>query len=120
MPRHVWMFVCVIVVVTGLFPKQDSQTWRIDVLDVGHGLAVLVEKEGRVLLYDTGKAWQNGSIAEQVITPVLHRRGYSSVDTMILSHADNDHAGGQKVIEQYFSPKHKLSSQSFLHYQPCI
>ncbi|HCG7086603.1 TPA: DNA internalization-related competence protein ComEC/Rec2 [Vibrio parahaemolyticus] len=120
MPRYVWMFVCVIVVMTGLFPKQDNQTWRIDVLDVGHGLAVLVEKEGRVLLYDTGKAWQNGSIAEQVITPVLHRRGYSSVDTMILSHADNDHAGGRKVIEQYFSPKHKLSSQSFLHYQPCI
>ncbi|WP_249114477.1 MBL fold metallo-hydrolase, partial [Vibrio alginolyticus] len=102
MPRHVWMFVCVIVVMTGLFPKQDNQTWRIDVLDVGHGLAVLVEKEGRVLLYDTGKAWHNGSIAEQVITPVLHRRGYSSVDTMILSHADNDHAGGRKVIEQYF------------------
>ncbi len=120
MPRYVWMFVCVIVVMTGLFPKQYNQTWRIDVLDVGHGLAVLVEKEGRVLLYDTGKAWQNGSIAEQVITPVLHRRGYSSVDTMILSHADNDHAGGRKVIEQYFSPKHKLSSQSFLHYQPCI
>ncbi|HCH6143215.1 TPA: DNA internalization-related competence protein ComEC/Rec2, partial [Vibrio parahaemolyticus] len=120
MPRYVWMFVCVIVVMTGLFPKQYNQTWRIDVLDVGHGLAVLVEKEGRVLLYDTGKAWHNGSIAEQVITPVLHRRGYSSVDTMILSHADNDHAGGRKVIEQYFSPKHKLSSQSFLHYQPCI
>ncbi|EHE7893689.1 DNA internalization-related competence protein ComEC/Rec2 [Vibrio parahaemolyticus] len=120
MPRYVWMFVCVIVVMTGLFPKQYNQTWRIDVLDVGHGLAVLVEKEGRVLLYDTGKAWHNGSIAEQVITPVLHRRGYSSVDTMILSHADNDHAGGRKVIEQYFSPKHKLSSQSFLYYQPCI
>ncbi|WP_421020974.1 hypothetical protein, partial [Klebsiella pneumoniae] len=34
--------------------------WQVDVLDVGHGLAVLITKNGRAVLYDTGNRWQVG------------------------------------------------------------
>ncbi|MFH4663482.1 DNA internalization-related competence protein ComEC/Rec2 [Vibrio cidicii] len=44
---------------------------RIDLLDVGHGLAVLIEKNDHLLLYDTGKGWLDGSIAQQIIEPLM-------------------------------------------------
>ncbi|HHF3030891.1 TPA: DNA internalization-related competence protein ComEC/Rec2 [Vibrio diabolicus] len=117
--QYAWCLLLGIVISIKLTSEYDQQHWRIDVLDVGHGLAVIVEKDDKVLLYDTGKAWQNGSIAEQVVTPVLHQRGYESIDTMILSHSDNDHAGGRLFIEDSFSPQRKLSSQNFIGYESC-
>ncbi len=117
--QYAWCLLLGIVISIKLTSEYDQQHWRIDVLDVGHGLAVIVEKDDKVLLYDTGKAWQNGSIAEQVVTPVLHQRGYESIDTMILSHSDNDHAGGRLFIEDAFSPQRKLSSQNFIGYESC-
>ncbi|MGR5235397.1 DNA internalization-related competence protein ComEC/Rec2 [Vibrio alfacsensis] len=114
-------FVVISVVMSvAVFYEREDGHWRIDVLDVGHGLAVLIEKDGEVMLYDTGKSWGTGSIAEQVITPILHRRGFDSIDTFIISHADSDHAGGRLIIEALFSPIHKVSSQNYADYQPCV
>ncbi|MBR9875884.1 MAG: DNA internalization-related competence protein ComEC/Rec2 [Vibrionaceae bacterium] len=115
-----WLVLCVItIIVTGLNGRK-STSWRVDVLDVGHGLAVLIEKDGKTLLYDTGKSWPEGSVAEQVIIPVLHRRGFGEVDTLVLSHWDNDHAGGRHVIETQLNPTNKRSSQGFDGYQSCV
>ncbi|MDV6250595.1 DNA internalization-related competence protein ComEC/Rec2 [Vibrio sp. EA2] len=115
-----WLLLVVIsIMVTGL-NGWKREYWRIDVLDVGHGLAVMIEKDGKVLLYDTGKSWLRGSIAELVITPILHRRGFKTVDTMIISHWDNDHAGGRSVMESQFNLTNKYSSQHFEGYQPCV
>ncbi|MCC4224387.1 DNA internalization-related competence protein ComEC/Rec2 [Vibrio campbellii] len=115
-------FVTLVILVTGvaLFYERITNSWRVDVLDVGHGLAVLIEKHGKVTLYDTGKAWNSGSIAQQVISPVLHRRGFGTIDMFIISHADSDHAGGRQYIEQHFSPAQKFSSQNYANYQSCI
>ncbi|WP_061035608.1 MULTISPECIES: DNA internalization-related competence protein ComEC/Rec2 [Vibrio] len=102
------------------FHDSTRDRWRVDVLDVGHGLAVLIEKGGKVLLYDTGKGWGSGSIAEQVIAPTLHRRGYGSIDGVIISHADSDHAGGRQYIESAFNPTNKFSSQNYTDYKACV
>ncbi|MGP8308219.1 DNA internalization-related competence protein ComEC/Rec2 [Vibrio sp. YIC-376] len=114
-----WLLLLAVVVCVSLLPERSKNEWRIDILDVGHGLAAVIEKDGKILLYDTGKAWPNGSIAEQVITPVLHQRGYVTIDTLVLSHSDNDHAGGRHVIETHFSPVIKRSSQQFDGYHTC-
>ena len=75
--------------------------WQLDTLDVGQGLATLIVKEGKGVLYDTGPAWQNGigasSMAELEILPYLQREGIE-LETLILSHDDNDHSGGAKAI----------------------
>ena len=75
--------------------------WQLDTLDVGQGLATLIVKEGKGILYDTGAAWQSGtggsSMAELEILPYLQREGIE-LETLILSHDDNDHSGGAKVI----------------------
>ncbi|WP_407332953.1 DNA internalization-related competence protein ComEC/Rec2 [Enterovibrio sp. 27052020O] len=90
---------------------KQSADWRVEVLDVGHGLAVLVEKDGEAILYDTGAAWESGSIAESVVHPVLQSRG-SELTGLILSHRDNDHAGGSEWVVTELAPQWVRSSEN--------
>ncbi len=64
------------------------------VLDVGQGLAVVVRSQSRTLLYDTGASYRGSSAAQRVVLPFLRHRGVAAIDWLIVSHADNDHAGG--------------------------
>lgn len=65
------------------------------VIDVGQGLSVLVRTRQHSLLYDTGPAVQDGFDAgERAVVPALRAMGVASLDRVVLSHADNDHAGG--------------------------
>lgn len=73
------------------------------VLDVGQGLAVVLETEHHTMLYDTGPVFRSGSnTAELVVIPFLKARGIDRLDTFILSHADQDHAGGVESIVRQF------------------
>jgi competence protein ComEC len=94
--------------------------WSINMLDVGHGLAVLIERNGKAVLYDTGNRWQQGSIAAAVIEPVLKKKGINQLDGLIVSHADNDHAGGIEIISQQFEPIWKRSSDRRDGFLPCV
>ncbi|MDE1214539.1 DNA internalization-related competence protein ComEC/Rec2 [Vibrio aestuarianus] len=95
-------------------------TWKVDVLDVGHGLAVLIEKGGHYVLYDTGSSWQGGDHIQSTVSPILTKRGVDQLDGLILSHMDNDHAGGRTEVERVWQPSWKRASQSLLDYQRCV
>ncbi|MGF1700757.1 DNA internalization-related competence protein ComEC/Rec2 [Photobacterium makurazakiensis] len=97
-----------------------SHKWQIHLLDVGHGLALLIEKNGRAVLYDTGNRWQTGSIAASVIAPVLQQKGIHQLDGLILSHADSDHAGGTGYLTKHFAPQWKRSSDVRTGFMPCV
>lgn len=88
--------------------------WRVTMLDVGQGLAMLIEKNGHGVLYDTGGAWGRGentnTMATLEILPYLQRSGLQ-LDEIILSHDDLDHAGGIKVMH-FAYPKARLTSPS--------
>ncbi|MBN6068657.1 DNA internalization-related competence protein ComEC/Rec2 [Aggregatibacter actinomycetemcomitans] len=71
--------------------------WQLETLDVGQGLATLIVKDGKGVLYDTGPSWKGGSMAQLEILPYLQRQGID-LEWLILSHDDNDHAGGAKDI----------------------
>lgn len=75
--------------------------WRVDMLDVGHGLAVLIERHGHTMIYDTGDRWQGGSMAESVILPHLNWRGLT-LEQMMISHSHQDHIGGLEILHQAF------------------
>lgn len=65
------------------------------VLDVGQGLAVLVQSRQHTLVFDTGASYRGGgSAAEQLLLPFLRYRGIAVLDWLVVSHADDDHAGG--------------------------
>lgn len=75
--------------------------WQLHLVDVGQGLAAVVERQGHFLLYDTGASFPSGySYAQRAVLPVLSERGARSLDYLVLSHRDNDHAGGRQVIAE--------------------
>ncbi|WP_325892947.1 DNA internalization-related competence protein ComEC/Rec2 [Grimontia sp. NTOU-MAR1] len=100
-------------------PMQREDGWQVDVLDVGHGLAVLVEKNGEAILYDTGAAWSSGSIAQSVIEPILSARN-SKLAGLIISHGDNDHSGGKDWVIENLSPDWVRTPETGSGYIPCI
>ena len=69
------------------------------VMDVGQGTAVLFRSGSRTLLYDTGGGNPVGpNVASTVITPFLRKQGLAALDTLIISHPDNDHSAGAATL----------------------
>lgn len=113
-----WVLSLIIFMLYGqrLLPR-DQQGWRVYFFDVGHGLAVLIEKGGKGILYDMGAAWQGGSAAQQAIIPLLRWYGIT-LDGMIVSHSDNDHRGGLAILKRAYPDAWiRSSAQGEL---PCI
>ncbi len=81
-----------------LWPNLESPAQgevELLVIDVGQGLSVLVRTAGHALLYDTGPAVRDGFDAgERAVVPALRALGVARLDRVVLSHGDNDHAGG--------------------------
>ncbi len=75
--------------------------WQVNVLDVGHGLAIVIKKNNHVVVYDTGAKYPSGfNMAEAVILPLLQRWNIKQIDYLIISHNDNDHIGGLAKLQQ--------------------
>ncbi|MDH4275500.1 MAG: DNA internalization-related competence protein ComEC/Rec2, partial [Gammaproteobacteria bacterium] len=76
---------------------------ELTMLDVGQGLAVVARTAHHTLVYDTGPrmsaAFDTGGA---VLVPFLRQRNVAQVDTLVISHADNDHAGGAASVQRYF------------------
>lgn len=86
-----------------LMPAQDvaPNKVRVTQLDVGQGLAVVVEAAGKVLVYDTGPRYSDSfDTGVMLLGPFLRRRGYHKIDVLVVSHGDNDHAGGVRGLLQ--------------------
>jgi competence protein ComEC len=78
-------------------------TARAVVLDVGHGLAVLVETRHHRLLFDAGPISRSGFDAgAEVVVPALGAAGRRGLDRLVVSHADSDHAGGARAVVAAF------------------
>lgn len=68
---------------------EPDVTMAVHFLDVGQGLAILVQSGGQNLLYDGG----DQSHAGQVVA-YLQQQNVQNIDYMISSHYDEDHVGG--------------------------
>lgn len=78
-----------------LLPALEKGEAIVTVLDVGQGLAISVQTKNHQLLYDTGARFQNGGdMGKNVILPFFRYHGIQNLDTLIISHGDNDHSGG--------------------------
>jgi competence protein ComEC len=96
--------------------EADKGSWSVRVFDIGQGLSVLVRQNDQYLLYDTGQSFiSGGSLAKTVIAPYLMAQTrvlyplYSAnlsiptLDYLINSHMDNDHAGGNGFIFSHYN-----------------
>lgn len=97
-----------------LSPAQGD-VW-LTALDVGQGMALLIETAEHRLLYDTGgKLGDDSDAGKAVILPYLMARGINTLDTLLISHQDTDHSGGAKSILKEISVNHLLSSLPIKH-----
>ena len=98
-----------------LLPPRSTPAdgaFRLWVLDVGQGLAVLVRTHDHLLVYDTGARYPSGfDLGEAVVLPSIHALGLSRVDTLMISHGDNDHAGGAQTVAEAFPQARRLAGE---------
>ena len=89
-----------------LFPARDLPRQgeaELVAIDVGQGLSVLVRTARHSLLYDMGPATEDGFDAgERAVVPALHALGVGRLDAAVISHGDNDHAGGWRAVDKAF------------------
>ena len=78
-------------------PAEDA--FSLAAVDVGQGLAVVIETAHHVLVFDTGPRWRGGAAVAQVsLLPYLRARGIRRIDRLVVSHDDQDHAGGVDLL----------------------
>ena len=77
-------------------PKLPEQVqFKLTLIDVGQGWAVLVQTRSHNLLFDTGASFPSGfSYYDSVIRPLLDTQAIDHLDVLVISHGDNDHRGG--------------------------
>ncbi len=87
-----------LILVASLALPPSRPVWgtaRLWVLDVGQGEAVAVRTRHHCLLFDSGPGFGGGRNAgAAIIRPFLLARGIARVDALVVSHGDDDHAGG--------------------------
>jgi len=83
----------------------------VTVLDVGQGLAVVVQTAHHTLLYDAGPAFDDGFDAgASVVVPYLRQAGVRRIDLLILSHQDRDHSGGIPAVRRDYRVLRELGT----------
>lgn len=93
-------------------PAPSPGTAEFTLLDVGQGLAAVVRTNRHVLIYDTGPRFPSGfNTGAAVILPYLHHQGVQHIDTLVISHADRDHAGGFADLNGKISIGYILSGE---------
>ncbi|MGZ5011604.1 MAG: DNA internalization-related competence protein ComEC/Rec2 [Methylobacter sp.] len=84
---------------------------RMTLLDDGQGLSAVVQTSHHLLVYDTGaKFSEESDMGQSVLLPFLRSQGIDNIDSLIISHGDNDHIGGAISLMHGINTKQVLTS----------
>ncbi|MEY2700925.1 MAG: hypothetical protein RIQ52_1680 [Pseudomonadota bacterium] len=84
-------------------PRPYYGQYHATVLDVGQGLAMVIQTQQHVLVYDAGPRLSKASDSGlRVVIPFIRDQGHTAIDMMIISHHDNDHSGGAASVAATF------------------
>ena len=103
-------------------PSQDDPHVKVSVLDVGQGLSTVIQVPGDTLVFDLGAKRPSGfNLASSVVLPYLYSEGVETVD-LIVSHGDNDHAGGVEDFMQGINVRQLVVGQALesIDAAPCL
>jgi competence protein ComEC len=82
-----------------IFPERPGEgELHLTVLDVGQGQAIHVQTATHDLLYDSGPQLGGTDAGVRYVVPYLRAVGVRQLDTLVISHADRDHAGGMDSV----------------------
>jgi competence protein ComEC len=111
-------------------PRPVLGEATVTVLDVGQGLAVHVQTASHDLIYDTGPAFSaDANSGERILLPYLKASGVRRLDTLVVTHQDNDHAGGAEAVlagipvaevRSSLPPNHPVRLIAGARDQPCL
>jgi competence protein ComEC len=96
-------------------PKpQRGEVW-FSILDVGQGLATVVQTKHHVLLYDVGmKLNEHYDMGKQIMLPYLKYLQVKKINTVVISHGDIDHRGGFDAVRENYPIKQIKTSAYML------
>jgi len=112
-------------------PEINTGDLKVDILDVGQGLSVLIQTKHHAMLYDAGPHWKTGDAGSRYILPFLEHEGVHALDMIVLSHFDLDHRGGiNSILEKkptqeiitLFSPEreHRQMVSEYPSHSTCL
>lgn len=94
--------------------------WRLHLLDVGQGQAVLLQYRQHGLLYNAGPAWAHGSATEQLVVPYLQHAGVKELHYLVLSHEQAEVLGNWPVLRQQYPAVQLVTDVATAHVSlPC-
>lgn len=87
-----------------------GELW-LSLVDVDQGLAAVLRTEQHALLFDAGARHSaRFDLGRVAVLPYLRAAGVMQLDTLVLSHADNDHVGGAPAVRKELEPARILAS----------
>ena len=102
-----------LLVLPAFFPPQiRTPALELLVLDVGQGAAAVVRTPTYTLVFDAGPRFtERFDAGRAIVVPALRWQGAGAVDMLVLSHADNDHAGGAAGVRAGISVRDELGGE---------
>lgn len=80
-------------------------------LDVGQGLAAIIQTKQHTLVYDTGPDFSDSFDAgNAVVIPFLQSANINLIDTLVISNSKNEHMGGVTSVLQQIPVQHVLTT----------
>ena len=101
-------------------PPADSTGLTVHFIDVGQADSMLLECDGKFMLIDAGNVGDG-----QLVVSYLQQQGVEQLQTVIVTHAHEDHVGGMAAVmavfpvEKVYCPTKVYSSRcfdDFMHY----
>jgi competence protein ComEC len=103
---------CVVLGMLPLFAGRAAPaegSFRLAVLDVGQGSAIIVDTARHRLVYDAGPRHLSGfDLGNAVVVPAFRATGARTLDLLVLSHGDLDHVGGAGSVAGQLAPRAML------------
>jgi competence protein ComEC len=107
-----WLGAVLLLPALTVHPETPAMgSFRLHLLDVGQGLASVAQTHSHVLVFDAGPRYPGGfDMGAAVVAPFLHQAGVEKIDSLIISHSDNDHIGGAEALIAAFPIAQAYSS----------
>ena len=102
-----------IFVLSGL-PGRSQDCLKLTCFDVRHGASFFIQfPNGKNMLYDSGTRG-NYDVGKFIVAPFLWQQGIKKIDTVIISHKDDDHCNGIPSIIDRFSVGNVFVNKFFI------
>jgi len=76
---------------------NESEYW-VNLLDVGQGLAIVIQTKSHLLIYDAGPKFSQFDAGNAILLPFLYQQEAKKINMLVVSHGDNDHIGGTQAL----------------------